>query len=232
MKRKSAQFGFATPLIIAIVGAVIIILAVVSYLLFFSKTTSQPVASPQPTQTPARETSGFTPSQTDETANWETYTNEEYGFEVKYPQNFFALNPLVTVPVDEETKIIYKVNFAEDKYQDQLGDYPYINIKIITTALSPQDWFNKYSTERIFDSSAPKEPVNYFYYGVEYKGAKKVGGLQGIQFTAKGINFKATHTLLKGKDNILFDISNISSERDEVISDNIYNQILSTFRFE
>ena len=228
MRDKSAQRGFATPSVIAVVSLIIVTLGLGSYFLLSQKL--KPTPQSQPTQTPTRETSGFTPSPQDETANWKTYRNEEYSFEVKYPQNFFALDPLVTVPVDEQTKIIYKVNFAEKKYQNQQVDYPYIVIRIITTALSSQEWFNKYSTERIFDSSAPKEPVNYLYYGVKYGGAKKIGSLQGIQFTSKGINFKSTLTLLKGNDNLLFDISNIETELG-VISNNIYNQILSTFKF-
>lgn len=55
VKHKSFQFGFATPLVIAIVGVVIVILVVVSYLLFFSK--SKVVPQPQPTETQTTTTS-------------------------------------------------------------------------------------------------------------------------------------------------------------------------------
>ena len=87
MKKVLKNQGFALPLVLVGVAVVIVTLALVAYFLYFSKTTRQPATSPQPTQTPARETSGFTPSQTDETANWKTYTNSDVGYQISHPRN-------------------------------------------------------------------------------------------------------------------------------------------------
>ncbi|MFH0852219.1 MAG: hypothetical protein V1845_01255 [bacterium] len=81
--KKSSQSGFS-----AIVLAVIIVLAVVGGGLLAWKQGWIPeffVATETPTPTPA----------SDETADWKTYTNNDYGFEFKYPQIFFLDSQLV-----------------------------------------------------------------------------------------------------------------------------------------
>ena len=70
---KKNQEGFAN---LVLVGAVVILVAVGAYFTLSKK--SGPIVEPQ---IPIKNTQ----TSTDKTANWKTYTNNEYGFEFKYP---------------------------------------------------------------------------------------------------------------------------------------------------
>ena len=59
--------------------------------------------------TPEEKTETLEGGVEDETADWKTYRNEEYGFEMKYPEDFFP-----TQPLQPKTKVIQcdYANFA------------------------------------------------------------------------------------------------------------------------
>jgi len=81
---KNSQKGFVN---IVLVVVIVILVGVVGYFAFVKK--SEPVVqqpTPIPTTTQSK-TPAPTPTPGDETANWKTYTNAEYGFEFKYPSN-------------------------------------------------------------------------------------------------------------------------------------------------
>ena len=69
--------GVSTPLaiVIVIVLAVLLVGGVLAYQYWWAAKEGETIPS---------ETEGTK----DETADWKTYRNEEYGFEIKYPQNF------------------------------------------------------------------------------------------------------------------------------------------------
>ena len=76
--------GFAPIIIIALIAAFVIgIGATVGYFKLKPKPTV-PTSQVQPSPTPA-DLSSETQVKDDETANWKTYKNAQYGFEVKYP---------------------------------------------------------------------------------------------------------------------------------------------------
>ena len=70
---KSLNKAISTPIaiIIVIIVAILAVGAVLVYQYYW-----QPQTAPAPPEPSA-----------DETANWKTYRNEEYGYEIKYPQN-------------------------------------------------------------------------------------------------------------------------------------------------
>jgi len=76
--------GLAPIAIILIIIGVLAIGGGVWYL--GTQTSTQPVAAPQPTLSPTPSVSP-TPFHVDETANWKTYRNDTYGFELKYPES-------------------------------------------------------------------------------------------------------------------------------------------------
>jgi hypothetical protein len=86
MKAKKDQFGFATPLILAIVGLGIVAVGVIAYFQLRS-----PTPQALPTPAPIRETSGFTPQSpvstlpTPDTTGWKVYINKKYSYIINYP---------------------------------------------------------------------------------------------------------------------------------------------------
>ena len=91
MYQFKKQLGFALPLVILIV-AIVIIAGGVGY--YFYKTSQE-----------QKEGEIAGPEQViDETADWKTYRNEKYGFEIKYPTNYWLYGDLL---LNEETKMFY-----------------------------------------------------------------------------------------------------------------------------
>ena len=156
----------------------------------------------------------------DETADWKTYTNTTYGYLIKYPSNLFT---------QDETN---GVNFIEEKWRGQEVHYPFIGIEIINTPFTPQQWVAEKGTEVSLLEEPPTgfDASKYEYFGVENKKTKTIGTLQTLQFYNAGVSGSNDNTFIKQNGNILINVYRHSSGIGE-ISKNIYNQMLSTFRF-
>ncbi len=83
----NSQKGSATVTLLVVL--VVVVAAILTYFAFFKKP-GEVAVSPTPTPT---KTATPTP---DETANWKTYTNNQYGFEVKYPSDWEQITPNIT----------------------------------------------------------------------------------------------------------------------------------------
>ena len=142
----------------------------------------------------------------DETADWKTYKNEEYGFEIKYPPNLFLVeSPWLTTT---------GIEFIEDQWRGKKVHYSFIGIEFIQTPLTPQEWTEK--------------------NGIKNTETLTIGSFSVLQFYSAGVSGGGTHTLIQySKANILVDIENHVGPAGEgkKIPDDIYNQMLSTFRF-
>ncbi|GEM_PF-1934596 len=165
----------------------------------------------------------FIETQGEEMADWKTYKNEEYGFEIKYPSDFFIEN--------------YQdgLGFVEKQYQGQQVHYPFVGVEFIKTPFSAEQWVNENGTEvNLLDENLPPgfdRSHNYLYYGVKDKEIRVINSLQFFQFYNAGISGSNNNAFVRTKDStVLINIYRHSSGMGEV-SKNIYNQILSTFRF-
>ena len=81
------QKGFAN---IILVVMVVILLGTVGYFAFvkkFAPVAQQPTPTPTQTTNPTKTPVSTTPTQKNETTDWKTYKNGQYGFEFKYPPN-------------------------------------------------------------------------------------------------------------------------------------------------
>lgn len=106
------QKGFAKVTLLVVL--VVVLVVVLAYFTFFKKPGEVAIS---PTPTPTKTT---TPTP-DETANWKTYINSQYGFFFKYPSNVFAYD--VVDYTNGQIPDIAGFGYAKpDQYE--LGDRP------------------------------------------------------------------------------------------------------------
>src|SRR3989344_8469207 len=85
---KKLPAGFASPLILVVIGLIVGIGITFAYFQFKSKPAPQPEPATIQTTSQSSPVSKVSPTASaDETASWKTYTNKEQGFEVKYPND-------------------------------------------------------------------------------------------------------------------------------------------------
>ncbi|MCK4744791.1 hypothetical protein KAS41_01905 [Candidatus Parcubacteria bacterium] len=143
-----------------------------------------------------------------DTANWQIYRNEEFGFEMKYPENFKVEQPV------SDVFIIYASSENKKKY---------LQIQWMTTA--PPFTF-KSNGERIGHTG-------YSPNGAEYVGEKVIGNKESIKYYTNDPFYKEENDLPFTRYVIRFGnkewiYMEYHGEKD--VSD-FFDQILSTFKF-
>ena len=149
-----------------------------------------------------------------DTSDWQTYRNEEFGFEVKYPPYVRRIEKFGNVSLEENSGM--QLLFSEFSFNNINSTYNcslFIKDKNSTNAISTMNILKKYDWE------------NYFV-------PKEINGLNGkiIQKDGYGtMNYYFIDTYFLG-DNYLYNFQ-LSGEkyRKDTVDD--FNQILSSFKF-
>ena len=161
-----------------------------------------------------------------DTSSWKTYRNDKYGFEFKYP-NDWVLN-------EGRTSSMLYVSFSSPDYNQSFeyrgGDFPQ---RVITKG--GELYLN-------IDSLAGMEPYDFQKLKNELQRMERVATANEIKIGGEGAIY---HTRSNSKDSsdahvhflrqndyslaFIFGISSASSEKK--IHQNIFDQVLRTFRF-
>ena len=203
------QKGFANIVVVDV-----ILVGVVGYFAFVKK--SEPIAQ-QPTPTPAT-TQSKTPAPTpkDETGNWKTYTNAQYGFEFKYPSTY-------SVKIFEESTVpgnLLGVQLIGPEKGQYNGPSSYIGIGVWNNSkqLSLIDWatanssFSNYGSDTL-NSSFKNETL---------------AGHKAISYSWVGMGDGKTVVVANSQTILLLDTM-ADSKTDQVWQD--FDGVLSAFKF-
>ena len=193
---KNNQKSFTSLILI---GAIVVLIALGGYFVWSKK--SEPITQKQTPEVTQTETSITTSK--DETANWKTYTNSDYGFELKYPQDWKF------VPIFERKPDFFRVEFFSPntlKFDDIL-----IMVQPIL-AVGNLEKYIKGSKEVLPDSIQ-----EYF-----------LDGVKGYKYLILGLN--DYYTILVENRNRGYNIV-VKNTSDENKLTKIKSQILSTFKF-
>lgn len=160
------------------------------------------------------------------TAGWKTYTNTKYGFLIKYPTNFEFLESALMGD--------FIVDFTWIK--ENIGHKPGISIRVINTVgpawISVRDYFEKQFLNKDIGVLQGDKGKTTILEKTSLDGAEAVKQVEEAIPGAGTENFYAL-CVYAYKNNRVHKLCNYAVDRDTALkNEEIFDQILSTFRFD
>ncbi len=156
----------------------------------------------------------------DETADWQTYKNEEYGFEMKYPNNWHV--ELSNYQIEFRNMSIEEIK----NFSDGLPPIERIELQIKTWYSSLAEWEDEFEEQMVLMKEAG------FGDALIEKEEITVGGLSGYKIVVSFSQDESSKAYVGiFKEGKLYEFNQL--EPIECYSGNCgtFSQILSTFRF-
>ena len=182
--------------------------------------TPSPSPSPNPTQA------------ADETADWKTYTNQEFGYEIRYPDFYYMNFPHIYDENSGETTLtINGVYFRNEEYKENPSGGCEFSIYIKSNPLNKNlgEWFADNSTEAEFGTDEHEKSGKTYYNSKQAQSEKiTINGQEALKFYQIGGYPNDTISILFEKDIYIIEIGYFPNCSPEL---NIFNQMLSTFKF-
>jgi hypothetical protein len=208
---------FAPKILWIIIGILLLVLVVSASQLWQTK--NDQIKNLSLAATPIHRTMKADTIQMVDTSTWKTYTNSYYGFSFEYPKEWTAEKILETEGVNLISPLLQKSLDEEDKAGGE-GDVPPNDIGI----------YIRDNPDNIHVERFVKTYDNGWFENYKSQKNITVGNRSAIQFSDQGIDvnhFPLIATFVQGTDKII--VINIQYGDDQML--NIYNQILSTFKF-
>ena len=145
----------------------------------------------------------------DETANWKTYRNSKYGFEMRYPNDWL-------IEGNQDSVYFKRTDISQEEMERKQIGYPLSILIENTSAGSILDWFENEFSDRAQDSRPEKHLITIGgVNGIKYSDPISMGGCDGTFATIK--NGKLFRFLRHGSTC--------------GYSDELFTNIISTFKF-
>lgn len=201
---------------------IILVVVVLGGLYYFGKLpvklpTSQPQLSASPTQSQkANETSN--PDLIED--NWRRYTNSKYGFSLKYPQDWYLYTGAAWDNDPNDSFSHVDLSPQSPPSEVGVGGVPQgVRIFIDDPNGNPTYYFNKENLEVLdFAKRQSTDPISVHY--------ETINGIQVVKSNGVASAGKINSAVFIPKGKAIIQIFS------ESLDEKIFNQILSTFRFD